>query len=189
MDEGDDALLAALNRLVADELAADAATERAKARILRRAAEESATFAGVAVELAERAEVVVARMTTGRSHRGTVLAVGRDFLVLGDPPGPPALLAMAAVAWLRPQPTARRPVDTAGDRRAPLDVALAVLLAGLAGDRPRVQMVASGDAQLLSGELRAVGLDVATLRLDGEQTALAYVRISGLAEVILVDHD
>jgi len=68
-------------------------------------------------------------------------------------------------------------------------VALAVLLAGLAGDRPRVQMVASGDAQPLCGELRAVGLDVATLRLDGEQTALAYVRISGLAEVILVDHD
>lgn len=187
MDEDDDRFLASLHRLVADAVAETAARERSQARVLRQVAEESATFAGVALDLAERGEVIVARMATGRAHRGRLLAVGRDFVVVRDTPGPPVLLAMAGIAALRPQPLGR-PTDTAGARRPPLDVGLAVLLAGLAADRPRIQVMAVGDSQPLSGELRAVGLDVATLRLDGEGKNLAHLRIANLAEVVLVDH-
>ncbi len=187
MDEGEDRFLASLHRLVADAVAETAARERSQARVLRQVAEESATFAGVALDLAERGEAVVARIATGRAHRGRVLAVGRDFVGVRDAPGPPVLLSVTGISSLRPQP-ARRPTDTAGARGAPLDVGLAVLLAGLAADRPRIQVMAPGDRQPLSGELRAVGLDVATLRLDGDGHTLAYVRIANLAEVVLVDH-
>lgn len=187
MDQGDHGFLASLERLVAEAMADRSAEERSQARVLRQVAEESATFVGVAVDLAERGDSIVARTATGRSHRGRVLAVGRDFLVLRDAPCPPVVLATAGVASLRPQLLGRS-IDTAGSRRPPLDVDLAVLLAGLAGDRPRVQVMAVGDHQPLSGELRAVGLDVATIRLDGEGRNLAYVRLANLAEVVLIDH-
>ncbi len=187
MDEDDDRFLASLDRLVADAAADRSAKERSQARVLRQVAEESATFAGVAVDLAERGDVIVARMVTGRAHRGRVLAVGRDFVVVRDAPGPPVLVAITGIGSLRPQ-LHGRPTDTAGARRPPLNVGLAVLLAGLAADRPRVQVMAVGDHQPLSGELRAVGLDVATIRLDGEGKSLAYVRIANLAEVVLIDH-
>ncbi|MBW3613960.1 MAG: hypothetical protein KY439_01440 [Actinobacteria bacterium] len=187
MDEGDDAFLAELERLVADAVVEGAARERAQARVLRQIAEESATFAGVALELAERGDPVVARTTAGRSHRGRVLAVGRDFLVVRDHSGPPVVLATAGITSLR-LPPRTGPTDTAGARRPPLDVRLAVLLAGFASDRPRLQVMATADPQPLSGELRAVGLDVATIRLDGDGHLLAYVRIDSLVEVVLIDH-
>jgi hypothetical protein len=187
MDQGDDGFLASLERLGADAVADRSAKERSQARVLRQVAKESATFAGVAVDLAERGDPIVARMATGRSHRGRVLAVGRDFVVVRDATGPPVLLATTAIASLRPQ--LHGPLDTTGARRPPLDVGLAVLLAGLAADRPRVQVMAVGDHQPLAGELRAVGLDVATIRLDGEARNLAHVRIANLAEVVLIDHE
>lgn len=187
MEEGDDGFLDSLERLVADAIADRSAKERSQARVLRQVAEESATFAGVAVDLAERGDPVVARMATGRSHRGRILGVGRDFVVLRGGSGPPVFLATAAIASLRPQ--LHGPTDTAGARPAPLDVGLAVLLAGLAADRPRVQVMAVGDHQPLSGELRSVGLDVATIRLEGEARNLAHVRIANLAEVVLIDHE
>lgn len=187
MDEGDDGFLASLHRLVADAVAETAARERSQTRVLRQVAEESATFAGVALDLAERGDPVVARTSTGRAHRGRVLAVGRDFVVVREAPKPPVLLSVAGITSLRPQSTAR-PGDTSGARPAPLDVTLAVLLAGLSAHRPRIQVMAGGDPQPLSGELRAVGLDVATLRLDGAGQALAHLRMANLAEVVLVDH-
>ncbi|MBW3649362.1 MAG: hypothetical protein KY458_02215 [Actinobacteria bacterium] len=187
MDDGDKAFLAELDRLVADAAVEGAARQRAQSRVLRQIAQESATFAGVALELAERGDVVVARTTTGRSHGGRVLAVGADFLVLRDSSGPPVVLAMAGITSLRPRP-GTGPSDAAGARRPPLDVRLAVLLAGFAGDRPRVQVMATGDPQPLAGELRAVGLDVATIRMDGDVGLLAHVPIAGVVEVVLVDY-
>jgi hypothetical protein len=47
--------------------------------------------------------------------------------------------------------------------------------------------MAAGDEQPLAGELRAVGVDVATLRLDGDRRLTAHVRIPAITEVLLLD--
>ena len=77
-------------------------------------------------------------------------------------------------------------MDTAGGRTAPLSVSLAALLVGLAADRPRVQVSATGD-EPVAGELRSVGLDVLTLRLDGDASLRAHVRIDAVTELLLLD--
>lgn len=181
----DDGFLSSLDHIVADAVAEEAARDRSRERVLRQIAEEEATFLGVALDLAERGATVVARTSSGRIHRGQVLAVGRDFVVLRDSGGPPAFLAVASMSSLRPQPGSAS-VDTAGGRAAPLDVGLAALLVGLATERPRVQVSAVGD-EPVAGELRSVGLDVLTLRLDGDAGLRAHVRLAAVSELLLLD--
>jgi hypothetical protein len=181
----DDGFLASLDHLVADAVAEDAARERSQTRMLRQIAEEEATFLGVALDLAERGALVVARTSSGRSHRGRVLAVGRDFVVLRDGGGPPVFLAVTAMASLRAQPGAASD-DTAGGRAAPLGVGLAALLVGLAAERPRVQVSAVGD-EPVAGQLRSVGADVLTLRLDGDAGLRAHVRLGAVSELLLLE--
>ena len=181
----DDGFLASLDHVVADAVAEEAARERSQTRWLRRIAEEEATFVGVALDLAERGAPVVARTSSGRAHRGRVLAVGRDFVVLRDGGGPPVFLAVQGLSSLRPQPGSPA-ADTAGGRAAPLDVGFAALLVGLAADRPRVQVSALGD-EPVAGELRSVGVDVLTLRLDGDTGLRAHVRIGAVTELLLLE--
>ena len=181
----DDGFLASLDHVVADAVAEEAARERSQTRMLRQIAEEEATFVGVVLDLAERGSVVVARTASGRAHRGRVLAVGRDFVVVRDGGGPPAFLPVAAVSSLRPQPGVAA-ADTAGGRSAPLDVGFAALLVGLAVDRPRVQ-VSARDDEAVAGQLRSVGVDVLTLRLDGDAGLRAHVRIPAVTELLLLD--
>jgi hypothetical protein len=181
----DDGFLASLDHLVADAVAEEAARERSQTRVLRQIAEEEATFLGVAVDLAERGVTVVARTSSGRSHRGRVLAVGRDFVVLRDGGGPPAFLAASAISSLRPQPGAAT-ADTAGGRSAPIAVGLAALLVSLAADRPRVQVSAVGD-EPVAGQLRSVGVDVLTLRLDGDAGLRVHIRLDAVSELLLLD--
>ena len=183
---GTDPLLASLRRLVADTAAADAARERSQTRLLRRIAEEEATFAGVALDLSERGDGVVVRTVAGRAQRGPVVAVGRDFVVLREGRAPPVILAMAAIASIRPHPGAG-PMDSAGARTGPLDLSLATLLAGLAGERPRVQVVSAADEGPTTGTLWAAGVDVATIRLDGGRRQPVYLRVAAIAELVLLD--
>ena len=182
----DDDFLRSLDHLVADAVAEEAARERSQERMLRTIASSEATFAGVALDLAEQGVVVVVRAASGRSHRGRVLAVGRDFVVLRDGAKPPVFLASWAVSSVRPQPGFSEGGDSSGGRAAPLDVSLAALLAGLAGERPRVQVAAAGD-EPVAGELRSVGLDVLTIRLDGDRRLVAHVRLAAVSEVLLLD--
>ncbi len=48
-------------------------------------------------------------------------------------------------------------------------------------------VVTLAGADGLAGELRSVGRDVLTMRLDGEPPAPAYVAIAAVAELSLVD--
>jgi hypothetical protein len=181
----DDGFLASLDHLVADAVAEEAARERAQERTLRTIAEAAATFVGVALDLAERGTSVIARTAAGRPHRGRILGIGRDFLVLRDARRPPAFLALGAVSSLRTEPGADDG-EAAGGRASPIDVSFAALLAQLSGDRPRVQVVATGDAPV-AGELRSVGLDVLTIRLDGDRRLVTHVRIGAVSELLLFD--
>jgi hypothetical protein len=183
-----DDFLRALDAAVRDAVDAEAARARSQERVLRSVAASEATFVGLLVDLAERAVPVVVRLTSGRSHRGVLLAVGREVVVLRDGPKPPALCALAAVTSVRPQPDgpATADVQATGARPAPLDISFGALLAGFADDRPRVQVVAGGD-EPVAGELRSVGHDVLTVRLDGDRGLLAHVRLGAVSEVLLLE--
>jgi hypothetical protein len=181
-----EALLGDLRRWTADARATDAAAARSRQRWLRHQAEEEATFAGLALDLAERERSVVLRTTSGRTHSGRLVAVGRDFCVLrAEKTRVTTFVASAAIASLRAQPgTSVGPrFEGAGARPVPLAATLAGVLADLAGERPLVRIGVLGELEALTGELRAVGADVATVRVASEPPATVYVRLGSVSEL------
>ena len=176
-------LLARLAEWAAAASADAASAARARERWLRRAADEDATFAGVLLDLAERGATVVVTGRAGRRHRGIVRAVATDFVGIQTDTGGDVLLTFAGIASVRPEPGAAAPL---GDRAVAVDVGLAEVLAAVADDRPRLLVVTLADAEGLAGELRAVGRDVLTLRLDGADRTPSYVPVASLAEIRLV---
>lgn len=186
MEHGDiDALLSDLARWTADTQAGDAARSRARERWLRHQAEEDARFAGLALDLSEAGISVGVRTTAGRVLHGRIAAVARDFCVLRHDGGATTLLAFEGVATLRPE-RGYQAAEAASERGAPVDAGLADVLNGLAGERPRVRIVVDGGGEALVGQLRAVGADVATVRLDGEPGGTVYVRLGSVREVTLL---
>jgi hypothetical protein len=179
-----DEVTAAIERLIADAVADEAAAERSQARTLRQVAEEEATFVGIAVNAAERGGEMAVRTTTGRLHRGTIVAVGRDFLCIRDSARATAFLPFDALASLRLQVGDGAP-DSAGARPGPLALSFAAMLARLAADRPHIAIMSVGDEQTSHGELRSVGQDVVTLQLGGDLGIVAYIRIDSITEVLL----
>jgi hypothetical protein len=173
-------LLARLDAWVATAAVDEAAAARARERWLRQAAAEGASFAGVLLDLGERAAPVVVWGRAGRRHRGVLRAVGADFCGLRTAEGSDVLLTYAGIAAVRPEGRAEA---VAGDRPVSLHVGVAEALTVLAEDRPRVLVVTMADADGLAGEMRAVGTDVLTLRLDGAGRPTAYVPIPSIAEV------
>jgi hypothetical protein len=178
---GPNDLVARLERWVADARADGAVAERTRERWLRQVADESATYAGVLVDLAERGTPVAVHTAGGRRHRGVVAGVGTDFVALRAASGHDVLLAFSGIAAVRVD-GGGAPV---GDRVVDVEMGLAEALAAIAGARPRVLVVTSADGEGLAGELRAVGRDVVTLRLDGADRSPAYVAIASIAEVTL----
>src|SRR3954447_4006003 len=189
--EGDDGagavdrLLVELARWTADERATEAARSRTRERWLRQQAVEGARLAGVALDLAERRAPVIVRTASGRTYRGKLAAIGSDFWMLGADRGHPCLLAVTAVGSLRVAPGAGGPSwdpELVGDREGGLDMSMADALAVIAADRPHVSLGVSGDADLLTGELRAVGVDVLTLRSGAQPATTTYVPLSSVTE-------
>lgn len=179
-----DRLLVDLARWAGDARAEEAAASRRREHWLRQQAGEEARLAGVALDLAERGTGVAVGTTAGRVLSGRVLAVARDFWVMGHDGGGVTFVALAAVATVRPQPGHRRG-QVASGRPAPLDARLGDVLVGVAGDRPRVRLVLAGGAEPLAGDLWAVGVDVVTLRLDADPPTTVYVHLASVQEVRL----
>jgi hypothetical protein len=169
---------AGLLRSVAAERVRDAASARRRTHWLLRQSEEAGSFVGVLADLAEKTESVVCTTRHGRRHIGRLHALGADFVAVRSGTGGLVLVALDAVAHVRTHPGA---AAVTGDRVLHLERRLAEVLAELAGDRPDV-VVAAGDAEV-RGELRAVGRDVVTLRLDGQPGAAAYVALAATDEV------
>ncbi len=180
-DLGVDDLVADLTRWLADVRADAAAASRARERWLRQAAEEEAMFAGILLDLAERDMSVVVAVAGNRSHRGAVRAVAEDFCALRTADGGDVLLRYDGISSVRPH---GHPEGHTGERAQALDMTFNEAAVALAGDRPRVLVIAL-DGTGLSGELRAVGRDVLTLRLDGETRATSYVPLASVAELSL----
>jgi hypothetical protein len=169
-----------LLRLLDDARADERGAARERERVLRQAAEEGARLAGTLVDLAERGSGVTMRTDSGRVHHGVVRLVAADFCVVGTESGD-VWLALGAVTTIRPHPDERHPPAT-GDRAA-IDLLLIEALARVAPERPRVALVTAG-GEALAGELRAVGQDVLTLRLDGDPGGVCYVSASAIREVL-----
>jgi hypothetical protein len=177
---GGDDLLARLDRWVAAARSEDAIAARTRTRWLRQVADESASFAGVLVDLAERGAPVVVHGAGGRRHRGVVAGVGADFVALRTAQGADVLVAFRGIAAVRAE---RRAGHGLGDRDVSVELGLTEALAALAEDRPRVLVVTMADPEGAAGVLRAVGQDVLTLLLDGSDGQLAYVPMATVAEV------
>lgn len=178
-------MLADLARWTGEERADEAARSRMRERWLRRQAEEDARFAGVLLDLSEAGAGVAVRTTGGRTVHGQVVAVAKDFCVVRHA-GMATLLAFSAVATVRPEPGSRAG-DAASGRAAPVAATLVEVLAGLAGDRPRVRVVLDGGGgDAVAGELRSVGADVVTLRLDGGADSPLYLPLAAVRELTLL---
>lgn len=181
---GDDALVSSglsLAAWVASLVADEAARSRARTAWLARQAAEEGTFAGVLVDLAERGAAVVVHLHNGRRHRGRITLVGRDFCGLRTGAGRDVLVAERGLASVRTLPG---DAVTVGDRPVRADLTFAETLAALADHRVRVLAVGHDGDDAVSGELRSVGADVLTVRLDGGG-GTAYVSSSSVLELSL----
>ena len=164
----------------AGELAADgAARERGRAHWLQQQARDEGTFMGVLEDLAERGRPLVVHLHNGRLHRGVIVAVGVDHVGLRRTAGREVLVAQSAIASVRTQPR-EAPVD--GDRPVRSARTLGEALVPWADQRTRVLVAGADAGQAVSGELRAVGRDLLTLRLDGDG-GVAYIALESVAEV------
>lgn len=171
-----------LESWVADARVEGSADARARERWLHAAAEADATFAGVLLDLAERGTAVAVSTSGGRRHHGGIEVLGVDFVALRLASGGEVLLALAAVTAVRTAPLA----DAAlGERVVTTELRLADVLAELAVEQVRVLLVSADGAESVAGELRTVGQDVVTVRVDGEPPATAYVPLRAITEVAL----
>ena len=168
-----------LEQWVADARIDDAADQRSRERWLRSAAEQDATFGGVLLDLAERRSSVSLLTTAGRRHHGAIEAIGVDFVALRKPSGGEVLVALRCLAVVRAGLT-----DVAvGERVITTELRLVEVLGELATDRAKVFLVVQSADGAVSGELRSVGIDVATVRSDGDPATPVYVRIDTISEV------
>jgi hypothetical protein len=159
----------------------EAGAARARERWLRTAAAEDASLAGALLDLAEGAAPVALASAAGRVHRGAVVVVGADVVVLRPSSGALVLVPFGAVAWVRP-------VDGAlpsGGRVAPAGPLLVDLLAGVAERGDRVALWLAGGVTL-AGRLAGVGVDVVRLEPDGPHgpdAGPSYVSVPSIREV------
>jgi hypothetical protein len=184
-EDGVEGLLGEIGRWAADARASEAAGSRSRQRWLRRQAEETTTLAGVALDLAERGAPVVLTTTSGQMHRGRLVAVAREVWVLRSDASTATFLAADAVASLRSLPGGggRPTAEPSGARPAPLTASMVELLSDLAVEHPRVRIIVRGEPEAVVGQLRAVGVDVATLRVAGDPPVTVYVRLGSLSEL------
>lgn len=188
-----------LERWAAESRAREAADARVRERWLRTQAEEGGRLTSVLAGLAEQEADVVVTTVGGRAVGGRVSGVGSDFVALVSPPGRTTLVALGAVAWVRPGPQAgggRRHGRASpamgpdgeppeGDDPGPSGAGLADVLAQAVADRPRVAVCAANAS--LTGELRAAGVDLLVIEPMGAPAALAYVRLDSIYEISFLD--
>lgn len=177
---GTPSFAARLDRWVADARVDQAALQRSRERWLQEVAAQEATLAGVLADLAERRAALSVRTRAGRRHHGHVQVIGADFVSLRLSSGADVLLATTALSVLRTAPA----VDAAlGDRVLGTELRLTDVLAELAADRERVVLVATTGDDVVAGQLRGVGHDVAVVRTDAAPPATAYVPLAAITEV------
>lgn len=171
-----------LLELLDEARAAERRTARGRVRSLRRQIEEDARLAGTLVDLVERGVHLTVRTVSGRTHHGRAVGVGGDFVALARSDGVSTLVRLDAVTTVCPQPGEQQPA-AAGYRGAPDDVVLLDVLAVC--HRLRVSLVLEG-GEVVTGEIRAVGLDVVSVVLDGDRRSPCYVSAGSICEAVVL---
>jgi len=167
-----------LVELLDESRAGEARAARNRERWLRQSAEEGAELAGTLVDLAEHAALVGLATVAGRRHHGVIVAVGGDYCVVRAAGGNEVHLRLDALTTVRLHPGEHHGAAT-GDRAVAGEQRLVEVLARLAGERRRASLV-TVSGETVAGELRSVGTDVVTLRLDGGGTC--YVAAPAVTE-------
>jgi hypothetical protein len=170
---------------LADEAAHEAAVRaRAEQRDREERAAELATWIGTLRDLAERRLPVSVRARSGRVHRGALVGLGADHLVLRLQAGSVALIALEATRTVRPEPGQPAP-PAMGDRDTAQDRTLAEALARSVDDRRPVVLVLRDVEDPLQGEVIGLGEDVVTLRLGGVDRGTVYLPLDAVDELLL----
>jgi hypothetical protein len=146
--------------------------------------EETATWVGTLVDLAEQGQPATLTTVTGGRHTLTITAIGSNVVVGERSDRSRVFLALAAVesAML---PTRRR--RGAGGNRDVLSTAtLQSFLFQEAGERPHVSALTYSGA-VSSGMLVAVGQDVISIELTDAHSILA-IPVDSIIEVIHYAH-
>lgn len=169
----------AWERWAADAAVDEAARSRTRSRWLRIQSEESASFVGTLLDLAERTEPVVVE-AGGQQVRGPLVGIGGDFVVVRAAMGgrtADVLVRIDAIDAVRAAPGA---MEVRGDRAAVLDVQLGAVLGPMAADRPTV-VVRTVHGVSVRGELRIAGTDVVRVLAEGDPPTPAWVRVEAVA--------
>lgn len=143
--------------------------------------EESATWEGTLLDLAEAEAHVALDTTRGTRIVGQLVAVGTDVLVLRRAGSPESWLrrsTVAAAGILERSPVAR------GSRDAPT-ATLQQLLFDASAHRPNITFVLHGVAAALSGVLISCGADVCVVRTDGEVRRSVLVHVPSIDEATI----
>ncbi len=166
----------------------EAIRERSQERWLRQQTVESATFAGIARDLAGRGAWVVVHSISGRSYQGVITELGPDHLAVRSTSrsAQTTYCTLAAVTLLRPDPGSAPP-DAGGDRGAVTSRRLSEVLALQSAARPRILVVPWGAGEVLRGRLGDLGEDVVTVEVDDRDRTPLYVRLEAIAELAVVD--
>ena len=187
-DRDPDGLARLIDRWAADARADDAAAQRSQERWLRQAAAEDTDLHSLLVGAAEHGTPVRLTTVSGHEVAGDARGAGADFVLVGMEGRGEGLVALDAVRTVRSAggglPEAP-PADATGDVVEDTDGAAAPLLVDVlalvgAGER-RVRLLLAG-AEVVEGDLVAVGPDVATVRTEGpaERVHVALAALEGV---------
>ena len=165
------------------ERGADAARRRSSERWLRQQALDEARLTGVLLGAAEQATQVLARTASGRSHTGSVVGLGEDFVALRTGAGALVYIRLDALTVVQVD-RGLRALPAADERPAPRRAVLRDVLADEAAERPDITLFGFGLSDAVVGRLLAVGIDVATIEIDDRRT-VAYVALASVTEASL----
>lgn len=158
----------------------EAIRQRRARRAARDRDRELATWDGTLRDLAERTTTVTLATRAGTSHRGVVVTVATDHLVLRGHDAALTAIRGATIVSARPDPASPVAATSADGRRPPPSEArfLEVLDRWREDGAPCLAVLASGDTE--RGELTTVGEDVVSLR-----TSAGTVHVPASALVIV----
>lgn len=170
---------------IAEARVDDAVATRERARWAARRAEEDATFAGALVDLAERQAVVRLQVRGGHDLVGTPVALGPDCVAVTTAGGQAFvrlhhLTAIRSLPGHGLVPTGPPPAAVRAITRTLHDV-----VGDATAERADVHVLLD-DGRDARGTLRAMGVDVLTLRENNEGNATVLVSFDAVAAVTLL---
>ncbi len=168
----------ALTDLVDDAIATASADARTAQRWAATIDEESATWRGAWIDLAETGRAVTFTTALGQTHTLALTAVGNDVIVGTTNDGRRVYVPLSNVELVL---TTRR-ASLGSERNVEPAVSLQSLLFEEAGANPTVRVLTLSGASI-TGTLSSVGVDVITL-LPRDATTTTAISLSRIAEVI-----